>query len=584
MVDVKLVIDAAHRSIAGRKDINEDCAGIFLPQDEYYLENKGATFVVADGVSSAEAGKEASETAVSRFIEEYYHTPDTWSVSHAGEKIIETLNYHLYRKSHKFITEGKGYLATFSSLIIKGQTAHYFHVGDSRIFLKAGEQSEEETGKLIQITSDHTAFIERNHAILARAIGMDSRINIDYGRHPVAVGDSFLLTSDGIHDFLDSETISQLIKDDDTPEQVCDRLIEAALDNGSDDNISAVFARVTSLPEESLDDYSAKLTRLPFPPELSEGMKIDGFTIIKEIFASARSQLYLVKDDITGETLAMKTPSHNYEDDISYIDRFIQEEWIGIRINNQHVVRIVQPNRRKSYLYYLMEYVDAIGLDRWIEENQPPNPKRAIAIIKQIADGLQSFHVNEAIHQDLRPANIMIAENGHVTIVDFGSVYVAGLAELQRPLGHEGALGTASYSDPLYLMGKNPGVKGDVYALATIAYEIFTGQLPYGKDVEECRTAFDYDRLRYRDAARYNPIIPLWFDGALKKGVAFNLEERYGSISSLLKDLTQPNPEFLNHDVVTEKQANSLVFWKLLSGFWFFTLLMLVYLFSQAKT
>lgn len=583
MENVQLVIDAAHRSVAGRKSINEDCAGIFLPQDDYYRENKGATFVVADGVSSAEAGKEASETAVNRFIEEYYHTPETWSVSHAGEKIIETLNYHLYRKSHKYITEGKGYLATFSSLIIKGQTAHYFHVGDSRIYLKTGTNSEEEPGKLTQITHDHTAFIEKNHAILARAVGMDSRINIDYGRQPVAVGDSFLLTSDGIHDFLDIETINQLINDQDPPDKICENLIQAALENGSDDNISAVFARIKALPQESLDDYSAKLTRLPFPPELSKGMKIDGYVIKKEVFASARSQLYLVEDESSGETYAMKTPSHNYEDDISYIDRFIQEEWIGIRINNQHVVRIIQPNRKKSYLYYLMEYIDGIGLDTWIEENHPPNPKRAIAIVKQIAAGLKAFHDNEAIHQDLRPANIMIDQNGKVSIVDFGSVYVAGLAELQRPLGHEGALGTASYSDPLYLMGKNPGVKGDVYALATITYEMFTGHLPYGKEVEECRTAFDYDRLRYRDAAHYNSIIPLWFDGALKKGVAFNLEERYASIPALIKDLTQPNPAFLNHDVVTEKQANSLVFWKLLSGFWFFTFLMLIYLFSQAK-
>jgi len=168
-------------------------------------------------------------------------------------------------------------------------------------------------------------------------------------------------------------------------------------------------------------------------------------------------------------------------------------------------------------------------------------------------------------------------------IVDFGSVYVAGLAELQRPLEHLGALGTASYSDPLYLMGRNPGIKGDVYALATITYEIFTGNLPYGSEVEECRTAFDYDRLRYREASRFNPVIPLWFDGAMKKGVAFDLEERYGSIASLIKDLSQPNPGFLKIDPVEEKQASSLMFWKLLSGFWFFTFFLLMYLFSQAK-
>jgi len=231
----------------------------------------------------------------------------------------------------------------------------------------------------------------------------------------------------------------------------------------------------------------------------------------------------------------------------------------------------------------LMEYVEGQGLDRWIEQHQPVSPKAAIAIVKQIGDGLKAFHDNEAIHQDLKPGNVLITEDQRAVIVDFGSVYVAGLAELQRPLVHEGALGTASYSDPLYLLGKNPGMQGDVYALATIAYEMFTGQLPYGNAVEECRTAFDYDRLRYQSACLHNPVIPLWFDSALEKGVAFDLNQRYLTIEQLMVDLTQPNPEFLKGDPVTESSASSLVFWKLLSGFWFVTFLLLLFLFSQSS-
>ncbi|WP_185232646.1 bifunctional protein-serine/threonine kinase/phosphatase [Teredinibacter franksiae] len=576
-----LKIETAYQCVAGRKSLNEDSAGALHPAEDFLLQNKGVALVVADGVSSAEAGQEASRTAVARFIEDYYKTPETWSVGHAGEKILTTLNLHLYRKSHEFVTEGKGYLCTFSAAIIKSRTAHFFHVGDSRIYHLQKTESGE--WQINQLTQDHTAFIERNHAILARAVGMDSRLNIDYGRQPVAEGDRLLLTSDGVHDFLTMEDLRVLLAGEGSAEAIAEKIKDSAYEKGSDDNISALVAKIETLPEESLDDYSIKLTRLPFPPEMSVGMKIDGFEVKEILFASARSQLYLVEDKETGATYAMKTPSRNYEDDISYIDRFIQEEWIGSRIDNDYVVKVIKTKRKKSCLYYLMEYVDGRGLDTWIEENQPPSPKRAIAIVKQIALGLQAFHQNEAIHQDLRPANVLITKDEKAVIVDFGSVYVAGLAELQRPLEHLGALGTASYSDPLYLMGRNPGIKGDVYALATITYEIFTGNLPYGSEVEECRTAFDYDRLRYREASRFNPVIPLWFDGAMKKGVAFDLEERYGSIASLIKDLSQPNPGFLKIDPVEEKQASSLMFWKLLSGFWFFTFFLLMYLFSQAK-
>ncbi|WP_156491553.1 serine/threonine-protein kinase, partial [Oleiphilus sp. HI0123] len=242
---------------------------------------------------------------------------------------------------------------------------------------------------------------------------------------------------------------------------------------------------------------------------------------------------------------------------------------------------IIRQDRKRSFLYYLMEYVEGEGLDKWLRKNQPPSPKRAINIVKQVAEGLKAFHQNEAVHQDLKPGNIMVTEEGKALVLDFGSVFVAGLSECVSPIIPDGVLGTAGYSDPLYLRGHNPGIQGDVYSLATITYEMFTGTLPYGDKIEQCRSAFDYDQLRYTEASSNNPVIPEWFDGALKRGTSFDLEERYRTIDDFMKDLLQPNPEFLKADPVVQKSANTLMFWKLLSGFWFVTFLLLIYLFSQ---
>lgn len=571
MTDLKLAI--ACFSEAGIKPANEDSAGYHIPAESYTLSSKGAVLAVADGVSTAEAGKEASETAIERFLEEYFKTPDTWSVARSGEKILSTVNLRLYRKSHDYVAESKGYLCTFSGLVIKGHFAHFFHVGDSRIYLYRD-------GELKQLTTDHTAVIGENRSTLARAMGMDSQLNVDYGKIELQAGDKLLLTSDGVHDFIPEGFLDLLLKDKAPPDVLLARIKQAAQDNHTDDNYSAILAEVEQLPAGNLDDYNEQLTQLPFPPDLEPGMRLDGYRIETELFASSRSQLYLVRDEDSDECFVMKTPSRNYEDDAGYIDRFIQEEWIGSRIASEHVVKIIPQQRKRTALYYLMEWVQGQGLNEWIAAHQPPSPKASIAIIKQIAQGLAAFHDNEAIHQDLKPGNIMIQADGVVKIVDFGSVYVAGLAELNRPVIHEGALGTASYSDPQYLMGKNPGLQGDVYALATIVYEMFCGHLPYGSKVQECRTAFDYDQLRYRHAYQFNAVIPVWFDGALEKGVSFDLEYRYASIQAFLQDLTNPNPDFLKSDPVIEKNTNSLLFWKLLSGFWFTTFLLVVYLFS----
>lgn len=572
--DSLLKVAIGEFSKKGVKQENEDFVGSYIPENIHQRENKGIAVAVADGVSSAEAGKEASETAVTNFIEDYFQTPDTWSVSHAGQKILTAINLKLYRKSHEFVNEEKGYLCTFSGMVLKSQIGHIFHAGDSRIYQLC------EKG-LSQLTKDHIAALGKGRSILARAVGMDSNLHIDYSKIPLKENDCFLLTSDGVHDFLSEQEIVEVLRSKNSVQEKADLLVEKASANGSDDNISCVVLEIEKLPQESLNDYSTKLTRLPFPPELEPGMRIDGFIIKKEIFASSRSQLYLVEDEETGKIVVMKTPSVNFENDTSYIDRFIQEEWIGKRIDSPYVVKTLSQKRKRNFLYYLMEYVDGQTLEKWMRNNRFPRPKIAIKIVEQIAEGLQAFHNQETIHQDLKPGNVMLTPEGNVKIVDFGSVYVAGIAEVFRPLEHEGALGTASYSDPQYLMGINSGVQGDLYALATITYELFTAELPYGAGIEECQSAMDYDRLRYRNANQFNPVIPLWFDRTLERGLDFDLEKRYSSMDKFLEDLHRPNPDYLLDDPTYKKDKSQALFWQVISGFWLLTLILVWFLFSS---
>ncbi len=570
----RLSINLASHSEKGLKEINEDAVGFFAPVEDRLLEGKGIILAVADGVSSAEAGKDASETAVKRFIDDYYPTPDTWSVKHSGQKLLSSINITLFKRSHEFASEEKGYLTTFTGLVIKSRTCHLFHVGDSRAYLYRNNE-------LKQLTRDHVASIATGRSFLARAVGMDNCLQIDYSTVDLEDNDLLLATSDGIHDFVDSDKLNEILSLKMSEQEKIDLLAKTAFDNGSDDNISGVIAQVNQLPNESLNDYNSKLLRLPFPPPLDPGVKLDGYKVIKELFASSRSQLYLVEDTDTGFQMVMKTPSITFQEDTGYIDRFIQEEWIGKRISSEYVVRIIEQERPRTCLYYLMEYVHGVSMDKWMKQNHFPKPKLAISIIEKIAKGLAEFHKMETIHQDLKPANILIDKDNNIKIVDFGSVFVAGLAEVFIPLEHEGALGTATYSDPKYLLGKNTGIQGDLYALATISYELFCGKLPYGEKIEECQTAFEYDRLRYIPANEVNPVIPMWFDRTLQRGVAFDLEERYENIDEFLTDLRHPNPIYLRDDPKVTKNKSQVLFWQLLSGFWILMLILVIAMFKQ---
>ncbi|MBV1787513.1 bifunctional protein-serine/threonine kinase/phosphatase [Marinobacterium sp. D7] len=557
----EIQLSAGQCSDKGRKERNEDCLGFVQPEGNL-LTTKGAVAVIADGVSTAEAGGEAAEICVREFLSDYFDTPDIWTVGKSAQKVLTSINRTLYSRSHEYLSSARGYVCTLSLLVIKSRTAHLFHIGDSRIYLIRNDQLE-------ALTEDHVTQLNKREGCLSRAMGMDTHLEIDYRPLEIQQGDLFLLTTDGVHDSLPPEELLRLASSSDELQRCAEALVDAAYRAGSRDNLSCQLVRVDRLHDASLDRLTEQLTALPFPPELEPGMKIDGYLIEEELYASSRSQLYRVQDLDSGERWVMKTPSRNFDDDAAYIERFIMEEWVGSRISNDHVVRVHIAHRPKTFLYYLMEPVEGMALDQWIKQNPAPRPAQAIELVQQIADGLKAFHQRETLHQDLKPSNIMITPDNRAVIVDFGSVFVAGINEIFVPLKRDRVLGTLNYSDPVFRLGQNTGIKGDMFSLAAITYELFTHHLPYGNGLENCDKPQQLQKLAYIPADRHNPIIPVWFDRALEKALAIDPAQRYDSLEQMMRDLTQPNPDLLVPREEAQKHPNALLFWQLMSLVWF---------------
>ncbi|GLQ31568.1 bifunctional protein-serine/threonine kinase/phosphatase [Litoribrevibacter albus] len=558
--DAKFTV--GQKSEAGVKPDNEDAIGIRIP-DGSLLSNKGAVAIIADGVSAAEAGKEASETCVRNFLYDYYSTPDTWGVKKSTTKVLTALNRWLYGQGRHYIDAGKGYVSTMSCIIFKSQTATIFHVGDSRIYRLRGEEFE-------QLTRDHTTYISDQQSYLARAMGLDVNLDVDCRTLDIEAGDIFFLSTDGIHDFVKDRDIRNVLKNAINPDQsdletLCQQLIELALSNNSNDNLSCQIVRVDSLPKQDVNDVTQKLTELPFPPYLDVGMTLDGYKIEKEIHASNRSQLYRVRDTETDKILTMKTPSVNYDDDPAYIERFIMESWIGSRINNPHVVKVVESSRRKSCLYYLTEFVEGITLERWINEHPKPHIEEALYIFEQIVKGVRAFHRKETLHQDLKPGNIMLDRNGEAKIIDFGSCHARGIAEIASPIEQDGILGTAGYSSPETVLEFKSNIRSEVFSLGVILYEMLTGQEPYHGKLNTCRSKSAYMKLKYTPTYEHNPLVPFWIDGAIQKALSFDPQNRHQDVSELLYEVQHPNPKYKRQNTTALVENNPVVFWQLLS-------------------
>ena len=563
----ELSFTIAQHSVAGNKLENEDAIGIRLPKDSV-LTNKGAVAVIADGVSAAEAGKEASETCVHNFLYDYYSTPDSWSVKKSTSQVLTALNRWLYSQGRQFSDVKKGYVSTFSTIIFKSHTAHVFHVGDSRIYCFR-------QGELEQITRDHSTFINAKQTYLSRAMGLDVKLDVDCHSLPIEVGDIYFLSTDGIHDFMSSRELSSILNqltpesDETAFEQTCEQLVKLALANGSGDNLSCQLLRVDTLPDETINDVGRKLSELPFPPYLEPKMVLDGYRVEKVLHVNARSQVYVVRDIESDERYCMKTPSVNFDDDLPYIERFIMESWMGSRIQSPNVVKVIEGNRKKNWLYYLTEYIEGITLEQWIKENPKPAVQDVIYIIKQIEKGLRSMHKREILHQDIKPGNIMIDSNGQVKIIDFGSCFSNGIAEIATPLDDPGILGTASYSAPEVVLTGKSSVQSEVFSLAVLAYEMLTGKAPFSGKLKDCRTADAYLKTKYVSCIEDNPLVPIWIDCTIKKGLRFNPERRHSDLIEFLHELQKPNPKYkLNHNAVL-MDKNPILFWQVMSGVWF---------------
>lgn len=566
----QLAINAGQYSDKGIKGQNQDACGIRIPE-EPLLGTKGIACIIADGVSSSEGGREASESCVRGFLSDYYSTPESWTVKTSGQRILGALNRWLHGQGQTRYASEHGMLTTCSALIIKSATAHIFHVGDSRIYRYRDNDLE-------CLTRDHQTWGSGARRFLSRAMGADLTVEIDYLSMPVATGDLFLLCTDGVHEFIDHKALTQLVAGAaENLERAARQIVTRALELGSQDNVTCQLLHVRQLPLQDVNEFYHQLAELPFPPPLEPGMILDGYKILRELHASKRTQIYLAHDSETGEKVVIKTPSVNFEDDADYIDRFMHEEWIGRRINSPHVLKALEPRRRRQFLYYVSEYLEGQTLRQWMHDHPQPGLPQVRAINEQLAAGLRAFHRMEMIHQDLKPENVMIDAQGTVKIIDFGSTKIAGIDEISKPLQATDLLGTANYTAPEYLRNERGTSRSDIYALGVICYEMLTGKLPYGEEP----TLGDFQRRDYEPARRHHPQVPDWVDGAIAKAVHKNPALRYQHLSEFVYDLAHPNDKLTRQEFQPLIERYPVAFWQGLCALSIILNLVLIYLLSR---
>tara|TARA_R110000824_G_scaffold401651_1_gene613412 strand:+ start:25610 stop:27331 length:1722 start_codon:yes stop_codon:yes gene_type:complete len=554
-----LTISLGQHSDKGRKPSNQDFFGAYLP-NESQRATKGIAIALADGISSSEVSREASEAAVGGFLTDYYATPATWAVKTSAQRVLQATNAWLYaqtRQSQYRYDLDRGYVCTLSAMVIKSTTAHLFHVGDSRIYQLAGNTLE-------PLTEDHRFWASREVSHLSRAMGAGQHLELDYRAVSISAGDVFVLATDGVYEWLPANDMAALIHAHWSDlDAAAEAMITVAIENGSDDNLTVQIVRIETLPDGRADELYAALGALPQPPELRAGSELDGYRIVRPLHASSRSHVFLVEEISSGHKVALKTLSTELSQDPASIERFVREEWIARRIDNAHVLKAPAQERPRHYLYTVLAYIEGHTLTQWMRDHPNAELTSVRPIVEQIAKGLRAFHRLEMLHQDLRPDNVMIDRHGTVTLIDFGAAKVAGIAEAAgEDLAGGDILGTAQYTAPEYFLGEGGSPQADQYSLAVITYQLLTGTLPYGTEVAKTRTRAAQHKLAYQSALSENRELPAWVDEVLKKALHPNPHKRYSALSEFIFELRSPSQEMLKRAQLPLLERDPVLFWK----------------------
>lgn len=544
----------------GRKELNQDFHGVCLPR-EPQLSTKGVAVALADGISSSQVSQEAAQSAVTGFLEDYYCTSDAWSVRKSGEHVLTATNSWLHSQTHQSqhrYDRERGFVCTFSGLVIKSTTAHLFHVGDARIYRLRGNA-------FTQLTEDHRVWVSSQQSYLARALGMDRKVEIDYVQVQVAVGDLLVLATDGVYEYTDADFIQAAIAAGPDLDVAARAIADEALRRGSGDNLTIQLIRIDELPDPEANEVFRQISDLPCPPQLEARDEFEGYQIVRVIKRSARSHIYLAVDKASGERVVIKTPSVDMQANPAALERFLLEEWIARRINSAHVLKPCAQMRQRQSIYVVTEYIEGQTLGQWLIDNPKPDLPTVRGILDQVAKGLQAFHRLEMVYQDLKPDNIMIDGTGTVKIIDFGATRVAGLEEVDTPIEQINLLGAALYAAPEYFLGEQGSRRSDIYSLGVIAYQMLSGGFPYGTQVPKSRTKAAQKKLAYKTVLNEEREIPAWVDDAIRKAVQPDPLARYEELSEFIYDLHHPNKEFLNKTKPPLIERNPVIFWKSVS-------------------
>lgn len=265
------------------------------------------------------------------------------------------------------------------------------------------------------------------------------------------------------------------------------------------------------------------------------GRTVAGYRLVQHVGEGGTATVYKAEHPERG-VVALKVLRARLAQDPVAIKRFLREAEFGTRVNHPNIVRTYDYGQTDDLYYLAMEWVDGEALEKFAIRSGPLAPPLVATIIEQIGAALTAAHAENIIHRDLKPANIMYnPATQRAVLLDFGIARDVDLKPEERLTRTGFFVGTLQYVAPEALSGELVNEQADVYSLATIAYYLLAGTLPYsGRSPREL-----FQQLLTQPPIPLNQAVKsLKFPDAVEAAVMAGLERDLGKRSKTVDEFT----------------------------------------------
>jgi serine/threonine protein kinase len=217
----------------------------------------------------------------------------------------------------------------------------------------------------------------------------------------------------------------------------------------------------------------------------------------------------------------------------AWVQRFRREAQTAGRFH-PNIVTILDFGEEAGEPFLVMEYIEGQSLGHLLKEAGPLEPGRGVPIILQVLEALGFAHTHGIIHRDIKPSNVMLLDNGHVKVADFG---IARIDTSEMTIVGD-VLGTPAYMSPEQLWGTPIDQRADLFAVGVVLFEILTGVKPFrGKSVTEIIAHMQ--TRGPEDILVHVPNAPPVLKEVIARALAFNPEDRFSSAAEFSRALIE---------------------------------------------